>query len=111
MQNCTQLTPAQYAIYEQDFKLHDSEGKGLLRQSDVRDLFGTHIGRVPTQREMDDFFSTAKTEQNGRLSLNNYITWVLGESEWSVATENPITVPVWNDKNMQAPTTLVSREP
>jgi len=81
----TDLTNDQLFTYQQDFNEFDVNGSGSLEPGEVKKLLKHQLqDRDPTQKEIDDFMAGADLNADGKLSLHEYISSVMGGADWTV---------------------------
>ena len=79
---------AQYNVYLQDFNKIDADGDGLLDRSEIQSLIQAQLGKRPTARQLTAVMKQIDIDENGTISFDEYLDWVLGKG-WSVL---PMTV-------------------
>ena len=68
----------------QDFAALDTNHTGVLKKSEIHRLLAKQLERAPTAREIADFLASADTDQDGVISLNEYIATVLSQRGFTV---------------------------
>ena len=68
----------------QDFAALDTNDSGVLEKSEIHYLLARQLDRAPTEGEVADFLASADTNQDGVISLNEYISIVLTDSGFTV---------------------------
>jgi len=77
------LSAAQYEVYEKEFRAIDENGNGRLEQSECEELLALRLDRQPLPGEIESFFRQLNRSSNGMISLEDYITSLVG-SGWQV---------------------------
>ena len=68
----------------QDFATLDTNHSGVLEKSEIHRLMAKQLERAPTAWEIADFLASADTDQDGVISLNEYIATVLSQPGFTV---------------------------
>ena len=77
------LTNAEFLMYVNDFRAADSNGNGSLDLEEVKALLMTQLGRAPSIEEAQQLFDEMNLDNDGRVSLQEYMHKVLGPG-WTV---------------------------
>lgn len=70
-------------MYVNDFRAADSNGNGSLDLEEVKALLTTQLGRAPSIEEAQQLFDEMNLDNDGRVSLQEYMHKVLGPG-WTV---------------------------
>lgn len=68
----------------QEFAALDTNHSGVLEKSEIHHLLARQLNRAPTEEEVADFLESADTNQDGVISLNEYIATMLVEPGFTV---------------------------
>lgn len=68
----------------QDFAVFDTNRSGVLEKCEIHRLLAQQLERAPTEGEITGFLASADTDQDGVISLNEYITTVLNQPGFTV---------------------------
>lgn len=77
------ITYEQYSVYLEDFNKIDKDGDGLLDRNEIQLLIQTQLGRRPTARQVTEVMKQIDIDENGYISFDEYLDWVLGKG-WAV---------------------------
>ena len=75
----------------QDFATIDTNHNSVLEMSEIRRLLAMQLDRMPSEEELVSFFASADTDQDGVMSLNEYIAAVLNDPEFTVEVLAPLS--------------------
>ena len=62
----------------------DTNDSGVLEKSEIHRLLARQLDSPPTEEEVANFLASADTNQDGLISLNEYISIVLTDSGFTV---------------------------
>lgn len=79
-----QVSWNKYTVYLKDFNGCDSDHSGSLNYEQVRTLLSTQLERDCTEDELVNFFQSVDRDHDGRVSLPEYISNIVGSPEWQL---------------------------
>ena len=68
----------------QDFAALDTNHSGVLEKLEIPNLLAKQLGRKPTEGEVAGFLASTDMNQDGVISLNEYIASVLSDPGFTV---------------------------
>ena len=77
------LTNDQYAICRRDFESFDTNKSGLLERKEIPKLLRKQLERKPTKSEIQSYMRENDINEDGKVSLVEYITSIFGE-DWRI---------------------------
>jgi len=77
------ITANEFGVYLEDFNNADANGNGALDPEEIRLLLTHQLGQEPTENECAAFIASVDQNEDGRVSLFEYIREMVGGS-WTL---------------------------
>ena len=81
------MSKGEHDEWEKDFKRFDTDGDGLLDETEVKELLNYQCKlaeKSATEKQVQDFIKKVDRNHDDKIDLDEYISYMLGNKTWSV---------------------------